>query len=104
MGRDEKKFIDKLKQEVEDNFDHVTSITELYENIGTPEDTVKLYFVNTNTDYVIARIRKSKLIKCCISIISLLLIITLLIFNIYAYEAHKIFREEQTIYEETIIQ
>lgn len=104
MGKDEKNYINKLKLNLEDNFNHVTSLNELYMSVGTPEDTVNLYFVYADTDYIITRIRKSKFIKYCISVISLVLIITLLLFNIYAYEAHKTFKEEQVIYEETILE
>ncbi|OUQ68786.1 hypothetical protein B5E53_04470 [Eubacterium sp. An11] len=104
MGKDEKNYINKLKLNLEDNFNHVTSLNELYMSVGTPEDTVNLYFVYADTDYIITRIRKSKFIKYCISVISLVLIITLLLFSIYAYEAHKTFKEEQVIYEETILE
>lgn len=104
LGKDEKNYINKLKLNLEDNFNHVTSLNELYTSVGTPEDTVNLYFVYADTDYIITRIRKSKFIKCCISVISLALIITLLLFNVYAYEAHKTFKEEQIIYEETTLE
>lgn len=104
LGKDEMNYINKLKLNLEDNFNHVTSLNELYTSVGTPEDTVNLYFVYADTDYIITRIRKSKFIKCCISVISLALIITLLLFNVYAYEAHKTFKEEQIIYEETTLE
>ncbi|MCD8018118.1 MAG: DUF6120 family protein [Clostridiales bacterium] len=104
MGKREKKYIDDLSINLQDSFDESVSLEDIYESFGTPEETVNLYFSNTDMNYIIKRIRRSRMIKGCLAAISIVIIITLILFNIYIYEEHQIFKREEMINIETTIE
>lgn len=104
MGKSEKQYIKTLRLNIEDFLESSSeiSIDVLYKEFGKPEDIVNLYYENTDTEKIIKRIKTSKYIKICISVVSICLLISTLVFCYTLYSQHKALLEESFIYSEEI--
>ena len=106
MGKSERNFIKPLKTNVDDFLvDNPNSnLEDLYKEFGKPEDVVNSYYLSTDTNNIIKRIKVSKYIKTLvIALIICLLSLTALHFYILS-EEHRVFMEEQIYSEETVIE
>lgn len=81
-GKPEKKYVNALVQQVEEicEEESITSIEQLYEKFGKPEDIVREYFSRMDTEEVVQRIKKTHFLKFLITAI----IIAAIAVSVYA--------------------
>lgn len=105
MGKDEKKYIAKLKNNIESYCDEagITTKEELYKNYGLPNDVVNDYYSSVDTDYIIRKIKTSKYIKAFIATILVLAVIAASTFCVILYDAHQIAARQEVVIHENII-
>lgn len=105
LGKEERKYLAKLKNTVEDycNEENITTIDKLYDGFGLPNDVVNSYYSNTDIQEVIKQIRLTKYIKRSIAVFLFILLIGVIAFSINTYHTYKIFSEQQVHFIEEII-
>lgn len=106
MGKDEKKYIAKLKNNIESYCDEagITTKKELYKNYGFPNNVVNDYYSSLDTDYIVKKIKFSKHIKALVSVILILLIIVTSVFCAFWYQNHQMYLREEAIITESVIE
>ena len=106
MGKSERNFIKPLKTNVNDFLaDNPNSnLEDLYKEFGKPEDVINSYYTTIDTNNIIKRIKISKYIKS-LTIILIICLLSLTILRFYIlYDGHQVFKEEQVLFEETLIE
>ena len=106
MGKDEKKYIAKLKNNIESYCDEacITTKEELYKNYGFPNNVVNDYYSSLDTDYIVKKIKLSKYIKALVSVILILLIVVTSVFCAFWYQNHQMYLREEAIIAESVIE
>lgn len=106
MGKDEKKYIAKLKNNIESYCDEAGIATkeELYKNYGFPNNVVNDYYSSLDTDYIVKKIKLSKYIKALVSVILILLIVVTSVFCAFWYQNHQMYLREEAIIAESVIE
>lgn len=96
MGKNEKKYIEKLKNTVEDYCEEFDIETKdaLYENYSTPTQVVQDYFASADTEYLVKKVKFSKFIK-----ITFVVLLALALIGISAY-AIILYHDRQTAINE----
>lgn len=105
LGKDERKYIKTLKVTLEDYLENttVTSIKDIYNEFGNPQDIVNEYYNTVDIEKIVNRIKISKYIKFFIGFIVLCLLISTISYCCILYREHKAFMEESFISSEEII-
>lgn len=105
IGKPEKKYLIKLSELVEDYCieENVTTIKELYNGFGYPNEIINTYLTSIDTSCLIKRIRFTNWVKRSITALLLIALIGVSIYGITSYKAYKVFEEEQIFFEETKI-
>lgn len=103
MGREERKYIESLRLNIEDCYADISSMDELYEEMGSPEEVVRLYYAKVDTDEMVKRIRRTRYVKCLIFTIIVCLLIATTVFSIALYKEFQVFKSETLYSSETII-
>ena len=98
MGKDEKKYIAKLKNNIESYCD------EAGKNYGFPNNVVNDYYSSLDTDYIVKKIKLSKYIKALVSVILILLIVVTSVFCAFWYQNHQMYLREEAIIAESVIE
>ena len=101
----EKTYLNKMATDVDDfcEENNITTIDELYQNYGTPEDVVHNYISLLDRKTLVKHINTAKLVK--IIAVSILVAVTIAttIWGVYKYNMFQIEkRQEVVISEETI--
>ncbi|MCM1235505.1 MAG: DUF6120 family protein [Ruminococcus flavefaciens] len=106
MGKSEKIYLAKLMETVDDycTEENVTTVEEIYEEFGRPDEVVATYLNNQNTAYLIRKIQTAKWIKRGIAAMLLLALIGVSIYGAGKYYAYKILEEETVYMKDSIIE
>lgn len=106
IGKDERKYINKFKTNIENYCDDFGIITkeELYKAYGVPNSIVNDYYSSLDTDYIVKKIKVSKYIKLLISVLLILLIILASVFCTFWYQNHQMYLREETVITESVIE
>lgn len=91
-GKDERNYIKKFKDNLESGYDEsMTTLEDLYNEFGTPEEVINSYYMNVDTEQIVKRIRISKCIKF-LSIFLVLVICAYITMQAYiTYKTYKVF-------------
>ena len=110
MNKDSKKYYSELKlffpvhgkierqmfsdirfrlEELNENIEKI-SYEQICEELGTPQEIVSGYFCDTDTEYLVKRLRFTQYIRRCIFILIAAIII---IAGVYGYHLHKLYLE-----------
>lgn len=105
MGNQERKYLTKLAETVEDycTEEKATTIEELYDGFGHPSEVANTYLTSVDTSQLIKRIQFTKWIKRGIIALLLIALIGVSLYGIKSYKAYKILEQEQIYFDETII-
>lgn len=105
MGKPEKKYLSKLREPLEDycREEQVSTMEEIYDNFGQPDEVVNNYLRSADTAYLIKRIRLSKWVKRGFIALLLIALIGVSIAGIYMHKEYTIYKQEQLHHEETIL-
>lgn len=105
-GKLEKKYLRDLATTVNDfcEGNNPASLEVLYKEFGTPNEVVNSYFSTVNTDYVIKRIRFSKIVKIVAVLLLIIALITSIIFCSYIATAKRVVEKLEGSYFETYIE
>ena len=106
MGKDEKKYIAKFKNNIESYCDEagITTKEELYNNYGFPNNVVNDYYSSLDTDYIVKKIKFSKYIKALVLVILILLIVVTSVFCVFWYQNHQMYLREEAVIAESVIE
>lgn len=106
VGKPEKKYLSQLSESLEDYCEEekVTTLEELYNGFGEPDEAIQTYLDSMDTSYLIKRIRLSAWIKRGIAALVLVALIGVSIYGIKTYEAFKVFKQDAIFSEDTIIE
>lgn len=90
-GKNERKYIEKLKQNLEDYCSETTveSKEQLYKEYSTPAQVVTDYFSTVDTEYLVKKVRFSKLIKWTFIIVIAIILIGASIYGTTLYIDYK---------------
>lgn len=93
IGKEEKKYLKKLQQNLEDCYanNEPESIEILYQEFGAPIDVVHTYFINADVDYIVRRIRRTKIFCFFLIGIAIAILIIVASYNINLYYTYKVF-------------
>lgn len=105
-GKKEKQLFADIKSRLEELNKDSSDITyeQICDELGTPQEVVSEYFFNSDTDYLVKKLRFAKYIRrVCIVIIIAILIVT----GVRSYYLHQLYLEVSeknvpTYYIETI--
>lgn len=106
MGKSEKRYVKTLSLNVDDFLEDATesSLETLYKEFGRPEEVIKEYYDNTDTEKIIKRIKVSKYKRRFFGVLAICLLISTVVFNYMLYSEHQAFmRESEIIKQETTI-
>lgn len=106
VGKEERIFLAKLKKTIENYCDEeeFTSITELYDSFGQPNEIVNSYYSDVDTQYVIRKIKTAKAVKLTIMAFLLVYLISVIIYGIKTYTQYEKFIDSMVYYEEITIE
>ena len=106
VGKEERIFLAKLKKTIENYCDEeeFTSITELYDSFGQPNEIVNSYYSDVDTQYVIRKIKTAKAVKFTIMAFLLAYLISVIIYGIKTYTQYEKFIDSMVYYEEITIE
>ena len=106
VGKPEKKYLSKLSESLEDYCDEegVTTLEELYNGFGKPDEAIHAYLSSMDTSYLIKRIHFTTWIKRGIAVFVLISLIGVSIYGVKTYKAYKIFEQEAVSFIDTIIE
>ena len=106
VGKAEKKYLDNLRLTVDDYCDseNISSIKQLEEGFGKPEDIVHEYISSVETDELIKRLNSRKIIRNIVFIILLIAVAAATFFAIYTYKEYKIIRDSSVYFEDVTIE
>ena len=104
MGKSEKRYVKTLSLNVDDFLEDATesSLETLYKEFGRPEEVIKEYYENTDTEKIIKRIKISKYKKRFFAVLTVCLLISTVIFCSVLYSEHQAFMKQGIIFEEEI--
>lgn len=105
-SRKEKEYIKNLELNIEDYCDdnQIDSLYDLYQKYGNPSDVAHSYFSTCSSEYILKQLKLAKTIKYFIALIIAAIFVALSSYCVKLYSEYQIFAEEQTFYEETIIE
>ena len=105
MGKPEKKYLSKLREPLEDycREEQASTMEEIYDNFGQPDEVVNNYLRSADTAYLIKRIRLSKWVKRGIIVLLLIALIGVSIAGIYMHKSYITIKQEQMFFESTVI-
>lgn len=91
MGKNEKKYIEKLRNTVEDYCEEFNVETKdaLYENYSTPTQVVQDYFASADTEYLVKKVKFSKFIKITLVVLLALALVGISIYSIVLYHDYQ---------------
>lgn len=106
IGKPERRYLANLATTIHDycEEENVTSLNDLYEKFGNPQDVINAYYSTKDINYMLKRISISHLIKRSIIV---LLITALIVTGLYCYllyDAHQVFKQDAIFSEESIIE
>lgn len=104
MGKSEKKYIEKLKSNVENYCEEAQAVSkeDLYKSYGLPNEVVNEYYSSVGTDYIIKRTGTSRFIKALVAVILALALAVAATLGILKYDFQKVSeRQREVIYVET---
>ena len=106
VGKPEKKYLSKLSETLEDYCEEedVTTLEELYNGFGKPDESIHSYLSSMDTSYLIKRIRFATWIKRGIAALVLISLIGVSIYGIKSYQIYKIWKQESIFSVDTIIE
>ena len=106
IGSSERKYLVNLSKTIQDYCleENVSTLEEIYDGFGRPNEVVNVYVSNIDTCKLIKRIKVTKWIKVGIIILLLISLIGVSVFGITIYKEYKIYQEEQIYFEEEIIE
>lgn len=106
VGKAEKEYLKKLELNLEDYCEEkqVSSLEELYKDFGTPSDVVHSYYSSVNIDYILKRLRLTKIIKTCLVTLIIAILVTVSAYCLQLYSGYQVFKQQQIFFEETIIE
>lgn len=104
--RMEKTYLKKMTTDVADfcEENNITTIEELYQNYGTPEDVVHNYVSALNRKDLINHINTAKLVKITAVSVLVAALIATTIWGIYKYNIYQIDKRQEVVISEEIIQ
>lgn len=105
-GQNEKEYMKNLEASIEDYCEakQIIALEDLYQEYGNPSDVAHAYFSTCDPEYVVKQLKIVKTIKYSILLIITAIFIALSSYCAKLHSEYKIFAEEQTFYEETIIE
>lgn len=91
MGKNEKKYIEKLRSTVEDYCEEFNVETKeaLYKNYSTPAQVVQDYFESADIDYLVKKVKFSKFIKWTFVILLAAALIGISVYAIMLYHDYQ---------------
>ena len=106
VGKPEKKYLSKLSESLEDfcEEERVTTLEEIYNGFGKPDEIIQTYFSSMDTSYLIRRIRFATWIKRGIAAFILISLIGVSIYGIKMYKTYKMLKQESIFFEDIIIE
>ncbi len=106
IGKDERKYINKLKTEIEDFFDdsRLNAKEDLYKSYALPTDVVNNYYSTISTEDLIKKIRISKYIKRFLIVLTAVVLIIISILSTMFVLDHQITSRQEVIITEEIIE
>lgn len=106
IRKPEREFLRKLKANVHDycREHNPTSITELYEELGTPLDTVHNYYAefDTDTESLMNRLNFAANIRKALICIALIVGICAACVCIYTFHTYEVLSNEENILQEAL--
>lgn len=104
--RMEKTYLKKMTTDVADfcEENNITTIEELYQNYGTPEDVVHNYVSALNRKDLINHINTAKLVKITAVSVLVAALIATTIWGIYKYNIYQIDKRQEVVISEVTIQ
>lgn len=106
LGKKERLYIKGFEETIYDYAEDtpISSMEELINEFGTPQDVVSSYIDQADTEYLQKQIRRSSYIKRGILISLILLLAFIGYYGILIYKDYKTAQKEHIQIEETIIQ
>ena len=106
LGKKERLYIKGFEETIYDYAEDtpISSMEELINEFGTPQDVVSSYIDQADTEYLIKRIRKNTYIKQGLFIIILLFLLFTIYRSFLIYQSYQAVLKEQIHSEETIIE
>lgn len=106
MSKSERDYLYKLKLNVVDYLSESpdSSMEDLIQEFGSPEEIVASYFTSVDTDVIIKKIRLSRYLRIMLLTIILCLLSFTSLFLKFSYDKHQVFMDESAIIEDTVIE
>lgn len=106
VGKVEKEYLKKLELNLEDYCEEkqVSSLEELYKDFGTPSDVVHSYYSSVNIDYILKRLRLTKIIKTCLVTLIVAILVAVSAYCFRLHSDYKVLENQQIFFEETTIE
>lgn len=106
MGKNERKYINKLKTDIEDFFEdsRLKTKEDLYKSYALPNDVVNNYYSSISTEDLIKKIKISKYIKRFLIILTVVVLIVVSILSTMFVFDHQITSRQEVIITEEIIE
>lgn len=104
-GRKEKRYLKKYERLITDYCaEHtVSSIQQLYEEFGTPDEVIHTYYREAGIDYIIQRIKRTRLVRFVLIALLVLSFIATISYCGLLYSEYQSMKHDEVFYERTII-
>ncbi len=105
-GKYEKRFLERIARDLEEiQYDDPKCNQEtFYRDLGSPQDLICNYYENTDSEYLISRLRTNRFIKRILLSILAILVVVLFMEYIHDYNAYRAVMDDQPAYYTEIIE
>ncbi len=105
MRKDEKRYLNNMKQNLEDYcFDRKDiTINALYEEFGEPHEIVYNYYLSIDTSAFLAKVRVRRRVTIFLCFIFLTVFLFLTYYSYILHEEHKMFMRQEVVFIEDVI-
>lgn len=105
-GSKEKEYIKNLEYHLIDfcEENEISSIEEMYRKYGNPSEVAYSYFSNINLDYIIKKLKMTRIIKSFLLFLTIISFVAVSVYSIRLYNDYQTFKEQQIYFEETTIE
>lgn len=106
IGKEERKYLKNLELTISEYCEEqsISSLEELYKDVGMPFEVVNNYYENINVNHILHQINRKKIIRLSLLAIIFSLLLALLGYSIIAYSELQMLKAEDIFFEETIIE
>lgn len=101
----EKIYLKQMKQNIDDYCEtvSVSTMIELYEEFGKPQDVVYNYYSTMDAEQLFSFFRFRRIVRNFFNVVCLIILAAAIFICVLLYQEHLVFMEEKAVFIETVI-